>query len=182
MKLKKTFIAFIALLSLGTFFSAANSSINVVQAKTNSAVFPKRMRGTWYLYSNKKFSKMTFTKNKEIHYHNGGKNIRYLQKKPNILPEPSQKTENCFYISQTRKVNGYTWYGINKVTLQPDLTGEYYGVAKINGHWVYDTASAFGNIFESDNVHWYRTRKLAKRLKNVRYKNFDFVFSYNDLE
>lgn len=183
MKLKKKIIAFMALISLGTFFCGAKGSANIVQAKTNTIFFPKKMRGTWYQYYNKKISKMTITKNKEVHHYiNGTKNIRYLEKKPTIIPETSQKTKNRFYISRTRKVHGYTWYGINKITLPADLTEEYYGVAKIKGNWVFDTALAHGNVFESDNMHWYRTPELAKRLKNAHYKNFDFSFSYNDLE
>lgn len=40
MKLKKTFIALIALISLSTFFSAANNSINIVQAEKVPTEFP----------------------------------------------------------------------------------------------------------------------------------------------
>lgn len=70
-----------ALISLGTFFCGAKGSANIVQAKTNTTFFPKKMRGTWYQYYNKKISKMTITKNKEVHHYiNGTKNIRYLEK------------------------------------------------------------------------------------------------------
>lgn len=42
MKLKKKIIAFMALISLGTFFCGAKGSANIVQAKTNTTFFPKK--------------------------------------------------------------------------------------------------------------------------------------------
>ena len=181
MKFKKKIITLLALISVAAGFGIAHSSISNVQAKTNITTFPKKMRGTWYAYFNKKIIwKMTFTKDKEISYGTKSKHIRYLHKQPKVFPEPSKKNKDWIYISNIKKVTGHTWYCINDYS--PVLSGEYYGVAKLKGNWVLGSALYHNNTFESDDIHWYRSRKLAKKFKKRHYKGFDFANSYNDLE
>lgn len=67
MKFKKKIITLLALISVAAGFGIAHSSVSSAQAKTNITTFPKKMRGTWYAYFNKKkIWKMTFTKDKKI--------------------------------------------------------------------------------------------------------------------
>ena len=180
MKFKKKIITLLALISVAAGFGIAHNSVSTVQAKTNTTTFPKKMRGTWYAYFNKKkILKKTFTKNKEITYDTKGKHIRYLHKQPKVFPEPSKKNRNWIYRSETTKVKGHTWYGINRITMQPDSTGEYYSVAKLKGNSVLGYAIAHGDTFESEDVHWYRSPKLAKKFKKTHYKDFDFKIVYN---
>lgn len=124
MKFKKKIITLLALFSVAAGFGIAHSSVSSVQAKTNITTFPKKMRGTWYAYFNKKIIwKMTFTKDKEISYGTKSRHIRYLHKQPKAFPEPSKKNKNWIYRSETTKIKGHTWYGINRITMRPDLTG-----------------------------------------------------------
>lgn len=59
------------------------------------------------------------------------------------------------------------------------LNREYYSVAKLKGNSVLGYAIAHGDTFESEDVHWYRSPKLAKKFKKTHYKAFDFKITYN---
>lgn len=62
-KFKKKIITLLALISVAAGFGIAHSSVSSAQAKTNITTFPKKMRGTWYAYFNKKIIwKMTLLK------------------------------------------------------------------------------------------------------------------------
>lgn len=185
MKFKKVLIAIAALITIAAVGIYSVNSVSTVQAaKVKKAPFPKNMQGTWYTYDKyfKKIVKRTFTKNKEISYDDKGKKTyNYLYAKPAVLPETSEKTKNWRYFSKKLKISGYTWIGVNRWGFRDGGTQLYYNVAKLKKNWVLGLAFAQGEIFEVA-AHWYRSPKLAKKLKNMHYPKYDFSFVSNDLE
>lgn len=168
MKLKKIWIALIAIISLGVF--ASNTSD--VSAKSNTAIYPKNMRGTWYHYDKytKKMEKSVYTKNKSFFYTDGKKLVGYLHNKPKSTPRYSKKTAGWEYIMDHTKVRGKNWitlYGWD----QSSGAGAHLNVSKLNGHWVLTNAT--GPTFYSSE-HWYRSAKLAKKLRNHHYPGFAY--------
>ncbi|MBA1392857.1 hypothetical protein EQ500_03070, partial [Lactobacillus sp. XV13L] len=88
MKFKILIIAVVALITFGTIGQTTINHPNNIQAKTNSAVFPKKMRGTWYHYDNdtKQVEKYVYTKKKRISYADYKKVVNYLHAKPKNDP------------------------------------------------------------------------------------------------
>ncbi|BDR60026.1 hypothetical protein [Lactobacillus xylocopicola] len=175
MKVKRNLLALVALISLSTIGSLSVTSVNPVQAKSARAVFPKKMRGTWYQFDKdaNRIKKWTITKNKEIFYNKGKKSYLYLHAKPKYIPavvKTTKKTKNWTYLEPVMRVRGRKWvtqYGWD----QTAGAGAHYNVSKLKGHWVLTDAGGAGFWYSS---HWYRSPKLAKKFKNRHYKGFAY--------
>lgn len=172
MRFKQVLIELVALISLGSIGIVASSKTNIVQAKHIAAVYPKRMRGTWYNYDkyDKKVQKVIYTKNKSITYYEGRKYISHLHHKPKSTPKNSKRAASWCYIGARAKVRGRNWISIYGWE-QTAGAGAHYNVSKLAGHWVLTSASGAG-FWSSE--HWYRSAKLAKKLRNKRYAHFAY--------
>ena len=173
MKLKKILITFIALISLIAIGNVNVSSVQAKQEKVSVKVFPKKMRGTWYQIDDLtgRLTKTTYTKNKIISYYNGKKGIRYLHVKtkgePNWDNRDSKKEDWVYMYPGVTKFQAHKWityYGWYQMSAAP-----YFNVSKINGHQV--LTNEYG-VYPKGANHYYRTAKLAKKLKNRHYAHF----------
>lgn len=188
MKLKKTFIALIALISLSTFFSAANNSINIVQAEKVPTEFPKNMHGTWYFYwsegPRKYITKIQFSKKKYI----SNNSVQVIHK---YIPhdEPDFKRADWLFITGYQKQRGITWLNVKQWNEPAGIGipntgddgedggwgengGEFYNIRKIKGHQMLSIANTINGTAIHNTSHWFRTVKLAKKYSMHHYKGF----------
>lgn len=181
MKFKKVIMLVATLIGVGTIGNFINTPSNV-QAKQTQAVFPKSWSGTWYSYNSKtkKIDKMTFTKTKQIYYENGHQYPKLLKAKPKVMPKPSKKTRSWVYLSNKMTQKGYTWTGVGIWGYPDEGTLDWYNVAKLDGNKVLGYAE-YQNVYWYVDSHWYQTAKLAKKLKDHKYPNYDFIIGGDDL-
>lgn len=173
MKSKKFWKILLALVCFGMGGIAANYSVLTVEAKTSMTTFPKKMQGTWYQFdkSSNRIEKQKITAKKWIFYNHGKKETGYLHAEPvsgPAYPKPEKKKENWIYISGGPiKARGRMWIGVVGWYQISGMAS--YNVSKLKGHWVLTNAGGSG-LWGSN--HWYRSAKLAKKLKNKRYAHF----------
>lgn len=176
MKLKKIFIILTAMITLGTATVYAVNSTHTVDAKVNKATFPKKMRGNWYQYSDysKKVNKQVITKKHFKMNDDGYKYTRYLHVNPTGQAHDyyngNKKKLNWIFITSNVRAHGRTWLA-TRGWYESAGAGAFLNVSKLNGHKVLTWAGGAG-VWGSE--HWYRSRKLAKRLRNQRYTGFKY--------
>lgn len=75
---------------------------------------------------------------------------------------------------------GYTWTGVGIWGYPDEGTLDWYNVAKLDGNKVLGYAE-YQNVYWYVDSHWYQTAKLAKKLKDRKYPNYDFIIGGDDL-
>lgn len=177
MKIKKFIIAIALIVTVGVSTACTINQINIVDAKTNIAVFPKKMRGKWYSYSNysNKVNKQIITKKRFKANEAGDKYTRYLHVNPtgcsyDYYKRSNNKKINWVYFSNRAKAHGRNWLAL-RGWYQSAGAASYFNLSKLNGHQVLTIAGGAG-VWGSE--HYYRSQKLAKQLKNQRYSGFKY--------
>ncbi|RHW49010.1 hypothetical protein [Lactobacillus bombicola] len=166
MKIKKYIIAIVLIATMGVSTACTINNAKIVDAKINTAVFPKKIRGTWYSGNG---NKTVITPKKYISYDGGHKYVSYLHVRHNNS-KMSNKTQNWIYFFDRGQVNGRRWITIKGWNAMMGF-GTHYNVSKLNGHYVLTTA--MGEPI-SGSSHSYKSLKLARQLKNQRYSGFKY--------
>lgn len=174
MKIKKILIVITAMISLAAIGSTTTTAVQAKEKKVNVKVFPKKARGTWYHYDyTGQLVKDTLTRKKWISYYNGKRSVSYLHVQPKggtNWNNRDGKKENWIYIdSSPVKVHGHRWVcvrGWYEMT-----AGPFFTVSTEKGHHVLTNAAGHD---VNGAVHWYRTAKLAKKLRNKHYAHFAY--------
>ncbi|MBA1393841.1 hypothetical protein EQ500_08185 [Lactobacillus sp. XV13L] len=175
MKLKKCLITLAALVTVGAAGTAAAAPARAAQAKADTAVFPKKMHGTWYYYDTdmKKVNKTIFTKTTRTIFDEKGKKFvapLHPLKDGELDPQFDQTYNTWIKIAGQPKAHGRRWINVQGFAAGAG-DGIYYNVAKLKGHKVLSMAYGAG-IWHTD--HCYKTAKLAKQLKNRHYAHFEY--------
>ena len=197
MKLKKSLISVIALISLGTVGSLVNNSATTVEAKKVPTVYPKAMRGNWYFFNKEDINypfvtKETFTKTKVTRTYYYGENpkkmkmgtdSKFLHKyiphtATDALGSDDNKALHWEFLTGYKKEGGHKWLNIkqwnstNAIGGHEEDGGLFYNVSKLKGHQVLTEANVMHGSKIHNCAHWYRSKKLARKWSLHEYKGF----------
>ncbi|RRK11891.1 hypothetical protein D1831_00695 [Lactiplantibacillus garii] len=146
---------------------AANTTVQAKRVGYSYSRLPKRMRGTWYTYTN-----FGYGKKKIYKLHMTNKNLRKYKKHKVYIGKKARKTAKYWTATQTGKIHGYRWihtYGWQ----QTAGAGDYFNLHKFGKHQVLTTAGGAG-VWDSTN--YYRSKRVAKKMTHKRYPGFKYGY------
>lgn len=156
-------ILLLTMFLLAVCVSTTNASAKAVGYSYSR--LPKKMRGSWYTYTNFGYGKKKIYK---IRLSN--KNLRKYKKHKVYQGEKVLKTSKYWTATQTGKIHGYTWihtYGWQ----QSAGAGDYYNVHKFGKHQVLTLAGGAGVWVAA---HYYRSKAVARKMGMHRYPKFAY--------